>query len=277
MNNFVGQKSIIEHIELLKNNDGLPRFMIITGNKLAGKSTFARRIGEIIAKGNVICTDGKVDTIRSIIDSAYKAAEDIVYIIDDFENMSINAKNALLKATEECPRRAYFMLVGTNINSLPLTLQNRAYLLAMLPYTPQELMLYAKQAGQFKENEINLLMEICETPAEIEYFKKVNITEFYDFISTIAFKFSELTGVESFRLNHRIKLKKDSEGYDLFLVMKKVNKIILNALVDNKIDPNIGFNIVSATIASMGKLNTNSINHGMLFDNWMLSIREVCR
>ena len=112
MNNFVGQKSIIEHIELLKNNDGLPRFMIITGNKLAGKSTFARRIGEIIAKGNVICTDGKVDTIRSIIDSAYKAAEDVVYIIDDFENMSINAKNALLKATEECPRRAYFYACG---------------------------------------------------------------------------------------------------------------------------------------------------------------------
>lgn len=274
-----GQEDIIKTIEIYKKAGTIPRFIIIVGPKLSGKTHVSNKVSEIIAGKNVISTNGKVDTIRAIVGDCYKAAEDTCYVIDDFESMSINAKNALLKVTEEPPRRAYFILNGTNISQLPQTLISRACTLTLSMYPEEVKKSYIENLKCFKDNEVNLLLEFCDSPGEVNYFmeNEVDVAEFYDYIATIALKLKNLTGVESFRLNEKLKLKKESEGYDLPLVMKKVNRLLLKAMEEDKIELEPAFEAIACTTAHLGKFNTNSASQSNIFDSWVLELREVWR
>ena len=139
---MIGQERLLTRIDKMI-EAGFPRFTIICGNKQSGRKTIARRIAKALG-AYLINSSIKVDDVREIIDLAYKQTEPIVYLLADVDKMSPAAKNALLKITEEPPRKAYFIMTLQDINNTLATLKSRATVLNIDPYTPADLMKYAE-------------------------------------------------------------------------------------------------------------------------------------
>ena len=106
---MIGQKRLKEELNHIWNEGGLPRFMIIAGMKGQGKKTFAKEIAKSLSY-NIAEIDTKIDSIRSMIETAYSQTSPIIYLITDADDMSLGAKNSLLKVIEEPPQQAYFIM-----------------------------------------------------------------------------------------------------------------------------------------------------------------------
>ena len=121
---MIGQRVLRDRItgQIIKGR--FPRFSIIIGEKGSGKKTLATEIRHQLFANEVV-TDTKVDSIREIIELAYKVNDTTVYIIPDCDNMSSAAANALLKVTEEPPKNAYFILTCENEENLLQTIRSR--------------------------------------------------------------------------------------------------------------------------------------------------------
>lgn len=66
---MIGQKYLKKYVKTLIEEDNFPRFSIFVGPKGSGKKRFLREYFE-----GIYPEDNKVDSIRKIIDMAYKVA-----------------------------------------------------------------------------------------------------------------------------------------------------------------------------------------------------------
>ena len=78
-----------------------------------------------------------------IID-CYTVKSSILYLIGDGDNLSNEAKNALLKITEEPPNDAYIIMCLESIGNTLETIKSRASVYNMDYYTTDEIMQYFK-------------------------------------------------------------------------------------------------------------------------------------
>ena len=85
---MIGQKYLKKYVQTLIEEDNFPQFSIFVGPKGSGKKTFMREYFD-----GIYPEDNKVDSIRKIIDMAYKVAHKR-FIIPDADDMSNAAKNA---------------------------------------------------------------------------------------------------------------------------------------------------------------------------------------
>ena len=102
---MVGQKHLLQTIDTLIKNTTFPRFAILSGVKGSGKKLISNDIAHKLCD-TVINIGIKVDDIREMIKSAYKLTTPCAYIIADADNMSLAAKNALLKVTPLCTEKS---------------------------------------------------------------------------------------------------------------------------------------------------------------------------
>lgn len=101
---------------------------IIYGDSGCGKTTLARAVARSILGANdmtiheINTADNRgIDTIREIIEQMKyppMGGKATVYIIDEAHGLSTDAKRALLKPLEECPKRVFFFLCTTNLKQL---------------------------------------------------------------------------------------------------------------------------------------------------------------
>ena len=90
---MTGQKRLQDLFKLLIHNSDFPRFCILTGQTGSGKKTMCDWIIDEFRKRNPAVTsyklpDVKIDTIREMISTSYRATETMIYIIADADNMS---------------------------------------------------------------------------------------------------------------------------------------------------------------------------------------------
>lgn len=135
---MIGQKNNINTIIQWRCNRSTPRFIIISGEQGSGRLTLAKEIMRMLNITGVI-SDCKIDDVRKTIDYAYEYTAPTMYIFRDADDMSINAKNALLKVVEEPPNNAYFVMTVHNIDNMLGTIKSRGTVIKMEPYTIQEL------------------------------------------------------------------------------------------------------------------------------------------
>ena len=275
MSLIVNQSNLMNKVDKYVANKTLSRFVILTGKPLSGKTYLSEIIAKRISK-SIAKIEYNVDSIRSMIETAYKVSEPITYIIDNADNMSNSAKNALLKITEEPPRKAYFLLVITDLNKIPATLRSRGNILKLSDYSKEDIKNYINQLDYYDNSDISMLMDICESPAEVNYFLNHNLKDFHKLVSTIVFDLKKVTGVKSFRLVQKVKIKKEDEsGFDLKFIMNKVNYLTYNSIINENIDIERGYNILLKTSERISDLNTTGINQLSLFDKWILDLRSI--
>ena len=263
---MIGQRYLLNQIEHLIENNTFPRFSIFVGPKGGGKKTLAKEIIKSLGGYGCLCPDVKIETIRGIIHGAYTTFGGInIYIIPDADNMSNAAKNALLKVTEEPPNNAYFIMTLEDENNTLETIKSRATIFHMDRYTPDEIRQYCIGKGENQWVVDSIITDLCETPGDVDLFLKMNPKEFYDYVQLVVDNIANVSLANAFKISSKIVLKDGDTGYDLRLFWKAFMRVSFD------IDKYDG---VCITSKYLQKLRVRGINKQMLFDTWMLEIRE---
>lgn len=258
---MIGQKYLKKYVQTLIDEDNFPRFSIFVGPKGSGKKRFMREYFD-----GIYPEDNKVDSIRKIIDMAYKVSHK-TFIIPDADDMSNAAKNALLKVVEECPNDNYFiMTLEDEVNTLG-TIRSRAQIFYMDMYYPKDLRDYADAVGIKDEEELKIITDVCTTPGDINILCKQGVKDFYDFTKLVLENVADVSLANALKIPSKLSLKDGDDGYDLRLFLRMFMSLCIST------QANVEW--VKSTSKCLIKLRTKSINKQMLLDMWIFSIREL--
>lgn len=266
---MIGQELLRADLMALIEREKYPRFAIFVGQTGSGRKTLAKEVAKKMNLHIVQLPDVKVDTIRSMISDAYKIPYEYLYIIPNTENMSLAAKNAILKVTEEPPNNAYFVMTVQNESQLLDTIKSRGMVFHMDTYSPTEIAEYA-DCGDTRELEI--ITSVCEVPGDVDILRRMNIDEFYHYVDNVVDNIAVTSGSNSFKIGASINFKDDPEKYDLRLFWRTFMLICLDRIEEDRLKFAQGVKITSQHLQ---ELNVTGINKSALFDMWILAIREA--
>lgn len=161
---IIGQN---HNLEIINKWQILPNFLIIQGDKHSGKTNLTlylcEKFGLYYKKMNKSVKD-----VRSLID-VMKPNSNTVYHFKDFNDATSQAKNALLKITEEPVPGNYIVITG---GPQIKTLESRARRIVMEPYTLSEMKEYMRPIFLEDSLQEKLYAAGFNTPGKIEYYKR---------------------------------------------------------------------------------------------------------
>lgn len=134
---LIGQ---VNNLDIIDKWEKLPNFIIIQGDKHTGKTHLAKYICEKF-KINYVKMKNGINDIRGLLDTM-SAGANVAYHFKDFDTASVQARNALLKVTEETPIGNTIIITGSH--QIP-TLESRARKIVMSAYTKEEMMTFIKK------------------------------------------------------------------------------------------------------------------------------------
>ena len=269
---MIGQSANKSFIKQCVENNSFPRFVIVTGEKGSGKKTMAKYIAKQL-KAYEVYPGNSVEAVREAIDNSYKCAGTTVYIFPDADKMSIQAKNAMLKITEEPPRQAYFIMTVESINNTLSTLKSRGAEIQMECYGTLEL----EQLIDEPTDNDKLALTIATTPGQLEQLRSLNVSEFYAFCEKVLDNVATVTGVNAFKIGNNFKFKDDGEGYDPVLFFECVKTICLRRC-NPGIQADYGKALIDTIVAtsnSQRELSLTGVKKDSTFDMWILNMRDI--
>lgn len=153
----IGNKGIITSLKsILNREDDFPHAMIFQGPSGCGKTTLARIVASELGcpekiKGEVngdfveinASNNRGIDTARSIIQTMHyhpSIAKCRVWLLDEVHQATKDFQNSLLKALEDFPKYAYFILCTTDPQKLLPTLKNRCSIFEVESLDDEEIM-----------------------------------------------------------------------------------------------------------------------------------------
>ena len=161
---IIGQK---HNLEIIDNWKELPQFLIVQGDRNTGKTHF---IVHLCEKFNLkyVRIKNSVDDVRNLIDKMTRGSN-TVYHFKDFDKASLQAKNALLKITEEPIEGNYIVISGrTQIK----TLESRAKKIVMQNYTMEEIVECMKPYYEDEMLRRDLYISGINTPSKVQLYCK---------------------------------------------------------------------------------------------------------
>lgn len=269
---MIGQEKNKAFIQQCIENNSFPRFVIITGERGSGKETMARYIAKQL-KAYIIQPGNNVEAVREAIENSYKCAGTTVYLFPDADKMSTQAKNAMLKITEEPPRQAYFIMTVESMNNTLSTLKSRGTEIQMGSYNRFELESFVAEPN---DND-KLALDIATTPGQLEQLRSLNVAEFYNFCEKVLDNIATVTGVNAFKIGNNFKFKDDGEGYDPVLFFECIKTICLSRCQPG-IPADYGKALIDTIIAtsdSQRELALTGVKKDSTFDMWILQMRDI--
>ena len=268
---MIGQEKCLETVDRLIDK-GFPRFVLITGCEKSGKKMLSKEIAKRMDVPIVVCGI-KVDEVREVIAEAYKQGEPIIYLFPNIDDMSINAKNALLKVTEEPPRQAYFIITAKDRRNVLFTLLSRSYELPMDLYNYKDLMMYIHVKGYTMTEETkDYVRSLSVSPGDIDMLASMDIPAFKQFTEAVLENIGVVNGANALKIGRRFAYKPEEEGWDIKLFMRAIMNICLHKLKDYDIRYLQTISLCGSVIT---KLAINSIDKKTLVDMWILDMRDV--
>lgn len=270
---MIGQETLLKLISEQIEFGDFPRFSMFIGAEGSGKKTISLAIAYALECQRVFI-EPKVDEIREMIKNCYTVQTPTLYVILD-GNMSNSAKNALLKICEETPKNVYIMLLLSNNNAVPETLTSRAQRYYMQPYTPKELIQYAR-TKQTNVDE-NIIADLCETPGDVNKLLEIGEKDFYQYVIKVADNIADVTSANALKIADSIG---DGEGkYDMILFLRAFKAVCGNemkkAVSYDDVEMQMYYSAgVKVSTNILKQMQINGINKKALFDMFILDIRK---
>lgn len=258
------QKMLIDLVKRKK----FPRFSLLIGGVGSGRRTLIRETLKDL--GNYCECGIDVDTVRSIIEQAYIQVEPMVYVFPNADSMSVAAKNALLKVTEEPPNNAYFIMTLMSIENTLNTIRSRATVFSMDAYDNSQLSYYFLERTDHKGENFKAVEQYCEHTGDVNLLCTYDIDGFQKFVKTVVENIAKVSGANSFKIGDKLNLGNDDEKYDLALFLKAFKAECFNNI---KSEPMKCIKAMELTNKRLADLRVAGINKLMVFDTWLLDIR----
>ena len=271
---MIGQNNLIKQIDTLIANNNYPKFSIIVGPAGSGKKLICKHIAESLNAFWCYEPDNKIETIRTVITDAYKVCSLTAYVFTDVDNMSIQAKNALLKITEEPPESAYFIMTVSDLNNVLDTIKSRATMFHTDSYSKSDIEEYVKLK---KYGDSDLYCDLCTTPGEADKLYTMGAEEFYNYVEKVVDNIAYVSLANVFKIADKIALKPDADGYDLELFLRAFEKVCVSEMIkskDNYDDFRYWNAGVKATTRILSLLQITGINKSALFDRFIIDVRK---
>lgn len=279
---MIGQEHLFEIWETMIQDDTVPRFSIIAGDRGSGKKTFVKfiqkRLQEEQGIAHYILGDIKIDDVRDMIEASHKLKK-ICFCIYNADAMSLPAKNAMLKVIEECPNDNYFIMTLEDVHNTLSTIRSRARVYDMEPYTSVQIEEFAGSIVGHSDD-IDIIKSVCETPGDAQLLIKTGARDFYYYVEKVVDNIAGVSLSNSFKIGSKVGIDGDEDKYDLKLFWKMFSKVCMDRAMSliGDIDTTetlINYSIgVKITSKALSQLRTKGINKQMLFDKWLLDIRE---
>ena len=280
---MIGQKELISRIESQIKNNTLSRFTIFIGQEGSGKRTLMRYLSNKHWTIVDELPDVKVETIRTMIENAYRVSLPTAYIIPNAQNMSVQAKNALLKVVEEPPQKSVFFMSAVAREELLPTITSRGSIFYMRPYSQAERQEYLDSAGtRLDEQELEIIMKVCSNISEIEKLLKSKPIAFKNYVIDLITHLDSKSAPVVFSYHRMIAFNSDDKSknkYDLYLLWKQCCiewKEMLED-TDNNEFKKLYADLISETTQRMSDIRTSSINRSNTFDMWILNCRKILK
>lgn len=270
---MIGQEYVRNLVETQINNGTFPRFSILVGQRGSGKKLLGNYIAKLLNASVYMCGTA-VSEIRDAINQSYRIGERILYVIPDADTLSLAAKNALLKVTEEPPRNAYFLMTLQDQNNTLDTIRSRGTVFFMDNYTPKEIEQFCFESfpWKFEEEEMRIITDLCETPLEVLELHSCGVQSFFDYVTLVTENIDKVSGSNSFKIASKIAFKEEDEGkYSLRLFWKAFMTVCARQLLQNPVKYSSGVQITSKYLQ---ELRITGINKVSTFDQWILDIRS---
>ena len=268
---MIGQKRIKYRIKQLIDIDCFPSFIILIAPRGYGKRTLAKFIANELKAYYASC-GAKVDDVREVIDTAYKATEKCFYCIENGDLMRNEAKNAMLKITEEPPKNAYFCLNVTDEKFLLDTIKSRGMVFHLDEYTQKEI----EEYYEFKKDVLDSsaissnLLQIAKCPGDLNFLSEYG-DDFINYVRLVIDNIAEVEPANAFKSSYKLALKNNA-GYDLDLFFRAFCWECINRIKEDPLRYAQGI-IVTSPFAVQAV--QPGVNKQQLYDMWVFKIREV--
>lgn len=261
---MIGQKKNKDIITRWRLNKSVPRFIIIEGAEGSGRLSFSKIIMKMLNATGIIVGNSIAD-VRTTIENCYQNVNKTVYIFRDCDDMSVQAKNALLKVVEEPPNNCYIIMTCTDLNNILTTLKSRASILKMEPYTEEQLL---------ELNDDREIIKYLHTPEEVLNCDEKKLNEIIelgnDILGALLVKKS---GTEILRLCTRMKSKKDDEkGIDCSLFFSVFSTLFFERCINNSIDYKIVEKLAKIRSNAVLQLRRKAINKKNVIESMLIEM-----
>lgn len=248
--------------------ENCPHFMIFKGGRRSGRTLATQVLAEKLGAMQVEFQPS-VETVRNIISTIYNIKEPCVYWCEDLDKMHINAKNSLLKVTEETPKFAYIIL--HTISTPMATLNSRAQVFEFEPYSFHDYEEYCKlKQIEIPEN-AEVLMASCNSLAEFEYqLQTGKFQETVVLANKVLDYMGEVSLVNAYKIISNLALKKDAEGLDPVFFLT----VLLNLYIQRKGQVDFGHIIVKETQEALQQLRQDVFSKTAIMNKWVLQIMK---
>lgn len=259
---MIGQKNNIQTLIHWRCRKSVPRFIIIAGDEGSGRLTLAKIIMKTLHATGII-NDCKIDDVRRTIEYAYAYTAPTVYIFRNADDMSVGAKNALLKVVEEPPNNAYFIMTVHNIDGMLGTIKSRGTIIKMEPYTQQEL-------KSVCDDELKL--EYCSNIGELQVAHE-DIQRTEDCVDDVLKALREKSGTKLLKACTQLKGKQtESDKIDCLLFFKVFLKRLYNVQANALIYKS--FECLRAIFVCKQELTRNTINKKSSIEGMLIRMLE---
>ena len=271
---MIGQKHLTKTIQGMIQGNSFPRFCILLGEVGSGRRTLTKEIISSGLKTTFLEYDNKVDSVRDMILSSYKIQIPTLYFIADIDNMSVQAKNALLKITEEPPINAYFVMSAKSEGNILDTILSRAMILRMDEYSQDELALMYK--GNAED-----IMWCCNNMGDIQNILTYEIDKFKKFVNVAIDNIDTAPGANAMKMSTYLKLGDGDEGYNFEMFLRGFKNVCLSKVLDDinnigEAQENIKYlKWIEITSHAERILKINGINQSSVFDKWLFDVRRA--
>lgn len=263
---MIGQKKNLALIDKWT-ADNCPQFICIVGQRGSGKKMLALEIIKRLSK-IIIPVGIKVDEIREMIMMAQTTKG--VYLISDADNMSGNAKNAMLKIVEEPPTGAFFILTVSDESSLLETIKSRAQILRMESYSKQELIEYSRKYTS--SSDLDKVIEIANVPQDIDILLEYG-TNFFDYVNLVIDNIADVESANAFKSGTKLALKDEPDKYDLYLFWNTFLNLCTKRL--SRLPTKEYTDYIKVTCKYINRVSSLGVNKQQLYDMWVLDIRRI--
>lgn len=217
---LIGQKN---NLDIINKWNTLPQFLIIQGDSYTGKTSLVLYLCQ---KYNVhyIKMNNSINSVRGLLSSMVKDSNTL-YHFKDFDKASIQAKNALLKITEEPVPGNYIVITGS---AQLKTLESRARRIIMEPYNDFEVKQYMTQ---YYESSIIQDLYKCgiNTPGKAyQYREYEHIKQLCIYVKEIFEKITHLTVDDIIVMLGRFEIRYENLDACLLFLNMLINYIDYN-------------------------------------------------
>lgn len=274
---MIGQENLVRRIDDMVLSGRYPRFSIIEGAEGSGRHLMAQLIASRL-KAALYPVDPRIDAVRAAIRESHRMSRAVCYVIYDADTaLSIQARNALLKVTEEPSNMAYFIATAQNVENVLATIKSRGVVLRMDVYTPDQLAEFAcrlRPTWAAGDDAVRIVRACCDVPGDVVKLLDVGVHECYEYVRKVVQHVGTVSGTNAFKIGNTLKLTGSDSGCDLKLFWR-VFMCVCRDFADQ--DAERMYRAITVTSGALRKLAVRGINTQMLFDAWLLDVREVMR